>query len=98
MATGVSGGQRPPVDLALEHAGEGVGDRGPGEERAAGEHLVQHHTEGPDVGPLVDRGAACLLGSHVRRGTQDHSELGAVHRGEGRRIQDRGRAREIGGR
>jgi hypothetical protein len=31
----------------------------------AGQHLVQHHTEGPDVGAAVERLAPHLLGAHV---------------------------------
>ena len=40
---------------------------------AAGEHLVQHAAERPDVGALVDRFAARLFGAHVRRGAENHA-------------------------
>ena len=47
-----------------------VGDRVAGERRQAGQHFVEHAAERPDVGPLVDRLAARLLGTHVRRGAE----------------------------
>ncbi len=37
----------------------------------AGEHLPQHHAEGPDVSPLVRRNAGGLLRSHVGGGAED---------------------------
>ena len=43
----------------------------PGNASAAGEHLVQHAAERPDVRPLVDRLPARLLRAHVRRRAQD---------------------------
>ena len=36
----------------------------------AGEHLVEHAAERPDVGALVDRLTARLLGTHVGRGAE----------------------------
>ena len=42
-----------------------------GERRPAGQHLVEHAAERPDVGPLVDRLAARLLGAHVGRGAEE---------------------------
>ena len=39
--------------------------------RAAGEQLVAQAPERPDVGPLIDRQAARLLGAHVARGADD---------------------------
>ncbi len=63
--------QRPEIDLGLEHAGERVAHGLAGEERPSGEHLEQHHPEGPDVGPLVDRLAPRLLRRHVGGGAED---------------------------
>ena len=45
------------------------------ERAAAGEHLVEHDAEGPDVGALVDGLAARLLGRHVGRRAEDHAHL-----------------------
>jgi hypothetical protein len=78
-----------------EHAGQRVGHRVAGEQRAAREHLEQHDAERPDVGPLVDREPFRLLGRHVRRRAEDDPELRAVHRGQRRRLHQRRRAREI---
>ena len=69
---GCVGGQGRPVGLALDHLGERVGDAVAGEDAPAGQHLVEHAAEGPDVGALVHRPAARLLGAHVGRGAQDH--------------------------
>src|SRR5581483_6171047 len=40
------------------------------------EHLVQHHAERPDVGPVVDRITEGLLGAHVANRPDDRSCLG----------------------
>ena len=45
------------------------------EEPLAGEHLEEHDAEGPDVGALVDRLAARLLGRHVGGRAEDHARL-----------------------
>ena len=45
----------------------------------AGEHLVQHYAECPDIGALVDRFPARLLRRHVRGRAEDHSGLGRSH-------------------
>ena len=39
----------------------------------AGQHLVEHAAECPDVGSLVHRFATRLLGGHVRGGAQNHA-------------------------
>jgi len=42
----------------------------------AGEHLVQHHAQGVDIGPAVQVGLAQgLLGAHVRRCADGHAGL-----------------------
>ena len=66
-------GARSQSTLALEDRGQGVGDRLARERPPAREHLEEHAAEGPDVGPLVHRLAAGLLGAHVGGGAQDPS-------------------------
>ena len=93
---GGAGGQLREVDLVLEHAGERVGHRVGGEERPAGEHLVEDDAERPDVGALVDGLAPRLLGRHVGRGAEDDAELRPVRGRHRRRVHERRRAREVG--
>ena len=88
-------GQPRKIDLRLEHSGEGLGDAVAAEQRAAGEHLVEHYAERPDVRPLVDRLSLRLLRRHVGRRAENHAQLRAVDRGEGWRIHDRWRARQV---
>ena len=71
-------GKRAPVDVRTQHCGEDVADRVPFEESLAAEHLEEDHAEGPDVGALVDRFAACLLRCHVGGGADDHPHLRRV--------------------
>ena len=71
MRGGVRGGQRLPVRLALQDARDHVGHRLAREGLAPGEAFVEHAAERPDVGALVDRAAARLLGAHVRRGAEN---------------------------
>ncbi len=93
---GVASGSAAEVDLGLQDSGERVGDRGGREERAAGEHLVEDDAERPDVGALVDRAAARLLGRHVGRGAEDDAELRPLRGRHRRRVHERRRAREVG--
>ena len=69
----------------------------PSKSRLAGEHLVQHDTEGPDVRALVDRAPARLLGRHVRGGAEDDAR-GRAGVGECRGLREvrRGARRRIG--
>ena len=53
--TGCRWRQRRPIRLALQDRGNHIGTGFSSERRAAGQHLVQHAPESPDVGPLVDR-------------------------------------------
>ena len=60
---------------------------------AAREHLVKHAAERPDVGALVDRSAARLLGAHVGRGAEDHAGRASPARvivGDRDRVRDGG--------
>jgi hypothetical protein len=68
-------GQRSPIDIRAQHGGEHVGDRVTFEQPLAGEHLVEHDPEGPDVGAFVDRLALGLFGRHVGGGADDHAHL-----------------------
>ena len=70
-------GQRRPVRLARELSGQHFAHCLAGEELLTGEHLEQHDAEGPDVGALVDRLAAGLLGGHVGSGAEDQAGGGA---------------------
>ena len=73
------GRKRRPVRLALENlaiVSEAVSPR----KAAAGQHFVQHAAEGPDVGPLVDRLAARLLGAHVGGRAENHAVARAADR------------------
>ena len=68
-------GQRRPVRFARQHRCQHVGDvvarKGP----TAGQHLVEHRAERPDVGPLVDRrGRAPAPGSCRRRCRAAHRQ------------------------
>ncbi len=80
MRGGVAGRQSREVGGVLEHAGEDVRHRLAVEEAPAGEHLVEHDAERPDVGAAVDRSAGRLLGRHVGGGAEDDAELGSVCR------------------
>ena len=68
----------------------------PANAQAAGQHLVQHAAERPDVGALVDRLAARLLRTHVRRrcrgSTPASRRIGAVSVGDCDRSRPRASA------
>ena len=72
--------QRDPVGIPLEDADEGVGHRVALEWTAAGQHLVEHAPERPDVGSVVDRLTARLLRTHIRRRAEHASVRRAVER------------------
>jgi hypothetical protein len=65
--------QRAPVGVRFEHLSEDVGDALAAEGGRAGDHLVEYAAERPDIGLLVDRSPARLLGAHVGRGAKQHS-------------------------
>ena len=64
--------QQRPVRLALQHGGLHVRHGRARERGAAGEHLVEHAAERPQVGAAVDAPPASLLGAHVA-GRAQHS-------------------------
>ena len=70
---GVRFRQRAPVRLVLQDRREDVRQCLACERRAAGQHLVAHAAERPDVGAFVHRQAASLLGAHVRRRAENSS-------------------------
>ena len=57
--------------------------------RPAGQHLVEHAAERPDVRALVDRLAARLLGTHVGGRAEDHAGLASHARRDRRRARSR---------
>ena len=65
------------VRLQCQDSCQGVGDRTAGKGPCAGQHLVEQTAEAPDIGTLVGRLAACLLGGHVGRGAEHHARNGA---------------------
>ena len=65
------GGKRAPIGRSFEDGDNRVGNRVAREGRATGDHLEEHAAERPDVGALVDRVAAGLLGAHVRGRSDD---------------------------
>ena len=67
------------------------------EQPLAGEHFVEHHAEGPDVGAFVYRLAFGLLGRHVGGGAEDHAGLGRGSGDGGRVIRlNHGRSAQLG--
>ena len=68
-------GQHAPIRLVLEDGGDRVRRRGPAERRPAGQHLVEHAAEGPDVGARIRLEPARLLRRHVGRGADDRARL-----------------------
>ena len=62
---GRRGREHRPVWLALENFRNRVRDRVTRKGETAGQHLVEHAPEGPDVAPFVDPVTTRLLGAHV---------------------------------
>ena len=69
------GGKRAPVRLHRDHVGQQIGGAIARECRSAGQHLVQHAAERPDVAALVDGPSPRLLGAHVRGGAEQSAVL-----------------------
>ena len=79
------GWKRRPVDLLSQDRGEHLRRVFSGERARAGEHLVEHQAERPDVRALVDELSFRLLGRHVGGGAEDDAHLREGGRREGRR-------------
>ena len=81
----VCGWKRCPVDLLSQDRGEHFRRVFSSERPRAGEHLVEHQAERPDVRALVDELTFCLLGRHIGSGAEDDAHLRQCRRREGRR-------------
>ena len=68
-----TGRQQRPIRFAGQHRGQHVGDLLAGEGALAGQHLVEHGAERPDVAALVDGFAARLFRAHVRSRAEQHA-------------------------
>ena len=76
-------GQHREFDRLAQDGRQGVGRRRLGEEAASGQHLPEHHPEGPEISAQVGHLPPSLLGAHVGRRPQDDALLGHRRR-EGR--------------
>ena len=72
-----SHGQHVQIRLFLDHRRQSLARVFALEQALSGQQLVEDHSERPNVGALVHRFAARLLGTHVPGGSQNHSGLGA---------------------
>ena len=79
------GRQLPEIHRLAKDGGERVAHGLALEEALAGQHLEEDDAERPDVGSLVDRLAARLLGRHVSRRPEDHPGRRRSRR-QGRRV------------
>jgi hypothetical protein len=48
------------------------------ERRVPSQHLVQHASERPDIGALVDSFSPRLLRTHIRHSAEGHTGVGGV--------------------
>jgi hypothetical protein len=71
--------QRLELDRSRQDRRENIRQRTALEQTPPGQHLVDHHTECPDVGLLVDREAPDLLWRHVA-GRSQNRVLGGCQR------------------
>ena len=86
-----SRGRRHPAERRLvpQHGGKRLRHVAAGEGSGAGQHLVEHAAEGPDVGALVHGLAARLFRAHVGGRAEDHARLRHRRRRERRRVRTR---------
>ena len=68
--------QRAPVRLVPQEGGGDLRHGASREHRPAGQHLVEHAAERPDVRPRIDVPARHLLRAHVASGADDEADLG----------------------
>jgi hypothetical protein len=73
-------GQRGPRRRGPQRGSDRVGHRLARKRSASRQHLVQHASERPDVGALVDRLAARLLRAHVGEGAENDALTRAADR------------------
>ena len=92
------GRQRAHVRLTVQNCRDRVGNRFAGERRLRRQHLVEHTSERPDVGPFVDRHSSDLFGTHVRRRPEDDACFRRMRAGSRRvyRVQTRAACRVEG--
>jgi hypothetical protein len=64
-------GHRAPPPQSVDDGRDRIGDVFAVEGAPAGDHLVEHTAEGPDISALVDGFSLRLLRRHVGRGTKD---------------------------
>jgi hypothetical protein len=74
------------IRRVFEDGGNGFGGCVGLNQPPAGEHLVQHAAEGPDIGALVDSLSPRLLGRHVGGGSEQHAGLRDRRRRDGRDV------------
>ena len=72
------GRQSRPIRLSCEDGRQRIGEGRGRERRAAGEHVVQHASERPDIGTAIDLPSARLFGAHIRCGSEDDARGRAV--------------------
>ena len=77
-----------PARLGLDHRRQDRRHVLAVERASARQHLVEHDAERPDVGALVDRLAARLLGRHVGGRAENHAHLRRRRRRDRRRVRE----------
>ena len=73
-----------PRRVHLHNCRQRVGDILSGKRPLPRQHLIQHRAERPDVGALVHDLAPRLLGTHVRRRSENHARIRCRHAGHRR--------------
>ena len=76
--------KRHQIDILTKHRGQRLGDGLGLEQAPAGQHLVQHDAERPDVGAPIDGLPLRLLGRHVGGRAENRAHLRRPRRERGR--------------